>query len=221
MAEAGPRVTLYAGPSTQGLAPARLLRGGTDLRPPVRRGDIAALVASQAPGVAVICDGVFQAEPAVSHAEIAAALDAGWQVWGVSSIGAIRAHEMRREGMRGHGWVHAQFARRADFQDDEMALLHLGEPPYFALTEALVNLRYAFERRGGALGITHRSQRRAVAVLRELWFGERSIERMHETLVGPAAIDAAAARRLLAWMAAHRVKTIDLDALMRERPWRR
>ncbi|MBU6260601.1 MAG: hypothetical protein KGJ30_10370 [Burkholderiales bacterium] len=221
MAERRPALTLYAGPSAHGLAPARLQRGGVDRRGPVRRGDIAAQVATQAPGVLVICDGVFQAEPAVSHAEIVAALDAGWQVWGVSSLGAIRAHELRREGMRGHGWVHAQFARRADFRDDELALLHLGEPPYLPLTEALVNLRYALARRGDALGIPARAQRRLVAALRELWFGARSVEKMHEIMVGAAAIEAAPARRLLAWMAAHRIKTIDLDALLRERPWAR
>ncbi|MDE2368531.1 MAG: hypothetical protein KGN16_06115 [Burkholderiales bacterium] len=212
-------MTLYAGPSAHGLAPARLR--GVDARPPVRRGDIAAQLATQAPGLIVICDGVFQAAPAVSHAEIVAALDAGWQVWGVSSLGAIRAHELRREGMRGHGWVHAQFARRADFRDDELALLHLGEPPYLPLTEALVNLRYALEQRADALGIAGRSQRRLIAALRELWFGERSVERMHEVMVGPAAIAPAAARRLLAWMVGHRVKTIDLDGLLRDRPWAR
>ena len=59
----------------------------------------------------IICDGVFESQPAVSHAELCRALDGGWAVWGVSSIGAIRAFEMRAEGMRGFGYVYKQFAR--------------------------------------------------------------------------------------------------------------
>ncbi|WP_425300876.1 TfuA-like protein, partial [Nocardia wallacei] len=33
--------------------------------------------------------------------EIREALEAGWSVWGLSSMGAIRAAEMRLLGMRG------------------------------------------------------------------------------------------------------------------------
>ena len=96
----------------------------------------------------------------------------------MSSIGAIRAHEMRHEGMRGFGWVHAQFAAHPDFADDEMALLHLPLPPYTPVTEALVNLRYALQRRGAALGIGAGRQRALVDLLRECWFGDRSAELM-------------------------------------------
>lgn len=213
-------VTLYAGPSAFGLAPARRQAAGIEWRAPVRRGDVRQLVAEKPPAVLVLCDGVFQSEPAVSHAELCAALDAGWQVWGVSSLGAIRAHELRSEGMRGFGWVHSQFARFDDFSDDEMCLLHLPEPPYQPLTEALVELRYALEMQGPALGIQPRASRRLIAALSELWFGERSLERVQGLMLGVAKIDKLAARRLLAWLARHRIKTMDLDQLLRQRPWR-
>lgn len=189
------------------------------MRPPARRGDIDALVGAGPPGVVVLCDGVFQSAPAVSHAELARAIDAGWQVWGVSSLGAIRAHEMRREGMRGWGWVYAQFRRHADFTDDEMALLHLPEPSYLPLTEPLVNLRHALEVEGPALGITPVARRAAITDLRTVWFGERTLERMQEALVGPGGVEPRAARRVLSWMQRHRVKTLDLDSLMRQEPW--
>lgn len=212
-------VTLFAGPSVRGVAEARVKHESIDLKPPVRRGDIPRLLKHKAPGVMILCDGVFQAAPAVSHAEICAALDAGWQVWGVSSIGAIRAFEMRGVGVRGFGWVYEQFARYEDFADDELSLLQLPEAPYLALSEPLVNLRFALERRGAALGIGAGAARELIAALRRLWFGDRTVPRMHQLLLTVAGADPAAATELLAWMTSHPVKSIDLARLLRLRPW--
>jgi len=214
-------VTLFAGPSTCGLDRATLLQDGVRLCPPVRRGDVDRLVAgAAAPGVVVICDGVFQSVPAVSHAELCAAIDAGWQVWGVSSIGAIRAHELRDEGMQGFGYVHEQLSRHADFTDDEMCLLHFPEDPWFPLTEALVNLRYALEAGPGDAGQRAQAGARAIATLARQWFGDRTPQAMQAALV-EAGMPAADAGALLAWTAANRIKSIDLQRLMRARPWRR
>jgi len=212
-------VILFAGPSTYGLQRAALLRDGVQLRPPVRRGDVDRLVkAESTPGVLVICDGVFQSVPAVSHAELCAAIDAGWQVWGVSSIGAIRAFELRDEGMRGFGYVYEQLSRHADFTDDEMCLLHFPEDPWFPLTEALVNLRHALDVRGAALGVSVDAGARALATLSRAWFGDRTPEFMQAALVD-AGVPAPDAQALLAWTAANRVKSLDLQRLMQARPW--
>ena len=212
-------VILFAGPSTYGLDRAMLLQGGVRLRPPVRRGDVALLVqAGSTPGVLVICDGVFQSVPAVSHAELCAAIDAGWQVWGVSSIGAIRAFELRDEGMRGFGYVYEQLSRREDFTDDEMCLLHFPEDPWFPLTEALVNLRYALDVHGAALGIPVEAGVRAVATLSRTWFGDRTPEFMQTALVD-AGVPTSDAQALLAWTAANRIKSLDLLRLIQTRPW--
>jgi hypothetical protein len=212
-------VTLFAGPSTHGLDRALLLRDGVRLCPPVRRGDVDRLVeTASAPGVLVICDGVFQSVPAVSHAELCTAIDGGWQVWGVSSIGAIRAFELRDEGMRGFGYVYEQLASHEDFTDDEMCLLHFPEDPWFPLTEALVNLRHALAVRGAALGVSVDAGGRALAALSRAWFGDRTREFMQAALVD-AGVPAADAQALLDWTAANRVKSLDLQRLMRARPW--
>lgn len=215
-----PEVTLFAGPSAHGLAPGMLLRRGDRLCPPARRGDVERLLqVSRQPGVIVLCDGVFEGEPAVSHAEICLALDTGWQVWGVSSMGAIRAWELRDEGMQGYGYVHAQFARFDDFTDDELCLLHFPEAPYFPVSEPLVNLRYALEQRGPALGIPAASASVLIDALRGLWFGDRTEAAMRVLMRNPAGIDGDAADALVEWLKTHRVKTLDLVALMAERPW--
>jgi hypothetical protein len=173
-------VVLFAGPSTHGLHAHEIDAAVDRWLPPARRGDIAAIAASPAgradPGVIVLCDGVFQSVPAVSHAELCDALDAGWRVWGVSSLGAIRAWEMRDEGMHGAGWVHGRLAAGEDVPDDEMALLHVAEAPWFPLSEALVNVRFALEASEREGRIDSRTARTIVDALRGLWFGDRTDE---------------------------------------------
>lgn len=219
MPEATRRVTLFAGPSSYGVARSALLRRGERWRPPVGRGDIDRLVEADPPGVLVVCDGVFQSRPAVSHAELCRAIDAGWSVWGVASLGAIRAYELRDEGMHGFGWVRALFDRLPDLGDDEMCLLHAPQRPWFPLSEALVNLRYALECRAAGLGIGVRAQQALIAALRGLWFGDRTEPRIRAAMHAAAGIPPAAADALLAWLEAHRIKTLDLVALMTQRPW--
>ena len=100
------------------------------MRPPVRRLDVAKLTATERrPGTLVIVDGLFHDTLAVGHAEIREAMRRGWRVWGLSSMGAIRAREMAPLGMKGFGRVFERFEAEADFQDDEVALLHEPRPP--------------------------------------------------------------------------------------------
>ena len=216
-----PECIVFAGPSTCGMAASLREDPTLDWRPPARRGDVQALLAQSAPpGVVVVCDGVFQVAPAVSHAELCAALDAGWQVWGVSSLGAIRAHELRAEGMRGFGHVYEQFARFDDFTDDEMCLIHVPDPPYFPVTEALVNVRHALAQRGREDGIDAAAAQALVDGLRALWFGDRTPARIRELLVAAIGVAPARADRFLAWLRQNRVKTQDLERLLARRPWR-
>lgn len=214
-----PSVTLFAGPSAHGLTKSSWPANSTTLLPPVRRGDVDHLVATSDPGVLVICDGIFGSAAAVSHAEICNALDSGWGVWGVSSMGAIRAYEMRSEGMCGFGYVYSMFFELADFKDDEMCLLYFPEEPYFPVSEALVNLRFALEQQRAALGISEKSQRDLLSALGDLWFGDRTEEKIRSLMTGLAGIEARKADTLLSWLGLHRVKTIDLANLMALQPW--
>lgn len=210
-------IVLFVGPSAFGAGLERAAH--LEIRPPARRGDVESLLSTQRAGVAIVCDGVFGSTPAVGHAEICRAIDAGWSVWGVSSIGAIRAHELACEGMRGYGYVYRQFARFRDFRDDEVALLHFPEPPYFPLSEPLVNLRYALERHVDALGMTATSRAAVIEALARRWFGDRTEQFMRRSLVRQGGLSVRAADRLMKWMCAHRVKTLDLLDLLRTRPW--
>ena len=213
--------SLYVGPSAFGLDLERHAAGRYVTQPPAGRGDVDRLIGTAShPGVIVLCDGVFQSRPAVSHAELCRALDLGWQVWGVSSMGAIRAYELRFEGMHGFGYVHDLFARVPDLADDEMALLHFPESPWFPVTEALVNVRYAFDRLKVRLALPDAVEDAVIAALQSIWFGDRTEQRIGSELQR-SGVDPRRVSLFLAWLRRHRAKTIDLHRLMSVRPWER
>lgn len=152
-------------------------------RPPAVRGDIETIVSSHQPGTIVLVDGVFHSEPAVGHVELREAIRAGWTVWGLCSMGAIRAAEMRHLGVLGFGRVFRLFAQPDGIDDDEVALHFAPFPPYAPLTEPLLHLRLALRR----LAIAQPAHRVRLAaaekVLKQRWFGERTLETLFDLLV--------------------------------------
>ncbi len=219
-ARADDKVVMFVGPTLAASPRARTLARACRLRPPVRRLDVAKLVAAKdEPGVIVIVDGVFHDTLAVGHAEIREALRCGWRVWGVSSMGAIRAREMAAMGMRGFGRVFERFEADGDFQDDEVALLHEPTPPYRSVTEPLVHLREAIQYLVSR-GIVRARDGRAVATdLKSRWYGERTVPGTVDALARHARGGAAHVRDELRDFGRFAVKTHDLERFLEQRPW--
>lgn len=80
----------------------------------------------------------------MSPKEILSALDLGHAVYGAGSMGALRAVECERFGMRGAGEVFRLFREGTIDRDDEVACAYDPET-HAALTEPLVCLREALE----------------------------------------------------------------------------
>jgi hypothetical protein len=85
--------------------------------PPIQRGDLPRDV-REGVGVVVIVDGRFHQSLAVSPTEVVDAMRAGLRVYGCSSMGALRAAELRRFGMCGHGRVFEHICSTPGFRDD-------------------------------------------------------------------------------------------------------
>ena len=216
-------VVLFVGPTMATSARARALASRFSVRRPVRRYDFARLAESRhPPGVLVIVDGAFHGTLAVGHAEIRDALARGVRVWGLSSMGAIRAREMAPLGMRGFGSVYERFCGGDDFHDDEVALLHERAAPYRPVTEPLVHLRAAIDHvvSRGLIGAD--DARDVVRDLESRWYGERTVRGTTRELTRRArGRDAAAAIACeLADFDRFRMKTLDLVRFLEERPWR-
>jgi len=220
MSKNNSKFLLFAGPTMAGLTtPAALKREGITALPPVKRGDIEQLVSSEPVGTMVIVDGQFQQCLSVGHAEIRSALELGWQVWGLSSMGAIRAYEMREMGVRGFGSVYKLFCNQVDFRDDEVALLHESGPSYRSLSEPLVHLRlWLKELRSNGL-LKQREEKQVVHSLMNLWFGERTLERARSMVLELIPRKELKVYESLADFDRFRLKTHDLRLFLGERPF--
>ena len=135
------RKLVFLGPSL-GLEEARSLCPAAELRPPIRFGDLYALTC-ESPGQVLIIDGVFHDTTPVWQREILHVLQAGWQVLGASSMGALRALELEAYGMVGLGTVFEWYRNGRIEGDDEVALMHgVAEMGYQPLSLPLVDVRH-------------------------------------------------------------------------------
>ena len=139
---AGGRTLVFLGPSLD-LDEARGICPDAEFHPPIRFGDLYALDCDP-PGRVLIVDGVFHESTPVWQREILRLLQAGWRVFGASSMGALRALELEPYGMIGLGTVFEWYRSGRIEGDDEVALIHgVAEMGYRPLTLPMVDVRDA------------------------------------------------------------------------------
>lgn len=144
------------------------------LRPPVRRGDIAQLCLQQPCAVGII-DGDFLQNLALSPKEVLSLLATGVPVYGSSSMGALRAVELRSHGMIGVGTVYRLFRCGFLDADDEVAVTWSPETGR-RTSSALVDTRWALRRAMRAGILTRGEERAMVTVIKQAYFPERTDE---------------------------------------------
>lgn len=212
-------IYLYIGPTSYNLELSDFIPPCTQVLPPVRRGDIQQLIEQESPSTIVIVDGTYHDFPAVSHVEIKNALSLGWQVWGLSSMGAIRAAEMHALGMQGYGSVFQQFVENEDLPDDYVALVHSTEAPWFPVSEPLVHLESLLNDAVDLSILTPEICRQIMEELTNMWFGDRTTsylkKRAHVLMNGQNQALCA----LLSQMDKYRLKSRDVVSFFREMPF--
>ncbi|OTP68679.1 TfuA-like protein [Caballeronia sordidicola] len=211
-------VHLYAGPSLGSYAIPKLSGAELVLHAPARRGDISSLVDTCAPACIAIADGVFHVQPAVGHAEIRDAVRAGWRIWGLCSIGAIRAIEMAHLGVSGFGEVFSEFVRNSMFRDDEVALLHLDEHPFTALSEPLIHIRRHTNELLRLKLIFDADAKILISALENVWFGARTVELYGQLLANICKYNTPL-DQLDRELDPHRIKNQDLRKFLLTSPW--
>ncbi|MFJ2087541.1 TfuA-like protein [Micromonospora chokoriensis] len=210
---------LFLGPTGHKVAAQFIHRAGLRVMPPAARGDVKDLVDSHRPGAVLLVDGRFGDVLSVGHRELLHAVDQGWQVWGVASMGAIRAAELGLDGVHGYGQVY-EHLRDTQAPDDEVALLHGPAPDYLPMSEALVDLRAVLGTLASDGALPLSAAQEVERHLANRWFGDRTMAALValcEQVGGPGpAREAAALRSRLPEL---RVKTRDLINFLQERPW--
>ena len=164
---------VFLGPSLP-VSDARAVLPAAEYLPPVKMGDVQALMAKK-PRVVCIVDGYFERVPAVWHKEILFALSQRVRVVGASSMGALRAAELHTFGMEGVGTIFEGFRDGALTADDEVAIAHgSADDGYRPLSEALVNVRLGLARATAEGLLTDVEHAALLARARTTFYPERS-----------------------------------------------
>lgn len=179
--------------------------------PPVAQGDVFRLTKMRPRAIGII-DGFFDGVPAVWHKEIMWAMTQGIHVFGSASMGALRAAELQRFGMRGVGRIFEAYCAGEIEDDDEVAVLHgPAEAGYGSLTEPMVNIRATLERAENAGIIGSMTRVALLDCAKRLFYQDRSWRRI---LSDGLASDAPTGevRALQDWLPGGRVDRKRLDA---------
>ena len=129
---------------------------------------------------------------------------------GAASMGALRAVEMSPFGMIGVGTIFRWFRDARLVAEDELAVAYDANTGS-ALSDALVNMRYAFSR-AVAEKVIHRDTRRVlIRLARSLYFPDRTYQatmRLADNVVPRVELD-----RLRVWLRHHCPDLKALDAV--------
>jgi hypothetical protein len=171
--------------------------------------------------VIAIADGLFHAAPAVGHREILNAMEAGWVVYGLCSIGALRAAEMVSFGVIPFGLVADRYVQHPATPDDYVALLHGPEPDFVPLSEPYVHLERFLEEAEHAGLIELEAAGRIREELTNDWYGYRTLARFTDLVLAAASTDQSRAslETMLHSFDRFRIKKHDLAAFIQGRPW--
>jgi ribosomal protein S12 methylthiotransferase accessory factor len=165
------RPLIFVGPSFPALRVQEFVPDA-EVRPPIRRGDLDAVAAG---AVVAILDGVSGAELGVTAKEIAQAIARGARVVGGAGIGALRAVEV--PGMIGVGHIHEMYKGGLLDRDDEVAVV-VDEDSGRAVTEPLVNVRFAVEAMVTSASLERRVGDAIVSAAEKLHFADRTYARI-------------------------------------------
>lgn len=212
------RCHVFVGPTAFGVDTAAMAPDVV-VHAPARRGDLPTLCQELKAGDAVaVVDGRLGDVMSVSHRDILLLLDRDVQVWGLSSMGALRAAEMHRFGMRPFGRIALRYVEQPGTPDDEVVLMHAPEYPYFPVSEPMVHLEAFMQRCVEQSRIKRSTADTAAQRLRSMWFGFRDWDRLSSILCSLGE-DSPACKADATDINRSRIKTKDLIEFLQERPW--
>jgi hypothetical protein len=170
------RVVVFGGPSL----PPEGVPLSVDVRPPATRRTLKHLADELAgPTVVVLLDGAFFQTPSPTHYDLLYLLSSGVPLIGASSMGALRASELRSRGMRGIGVVYEAVVRGSITDDSELAVA-MCPITYSALTVPLIRVRCCLHA-ARTRGLTEDEAAVAFDQARRIHFLERTSARLART----------------------------------------
>lgn len=109
--------------------------------PPAKKGDFIKLSLISEKKIIILIDGVFLQDYPPTPIEVFQVVNKNnFQLYGASSLGALRAVELEKFGMKGYGQVFELFKKNIINSDDEVAVTF--DNSYNLLSEAMIDIRY-------------------------------------------------------------------------------
>ncbi|OUJ18071.1 hypothetical protein AMET1_1513 [Methanonatronarchaeum thermophilum] len=171
------KVVVFVGPSLKHKQAKKILKA--DYRPPAERGDIKK-TSQQNPHTICLIDGVFSQDCSVSHREILQTLQKNIKVIGASSMGALRASELDRYGMKGIGEIYQRYKQGTINSDDEVALTYSPQN-YQPLSTPLINIRYNLEQATQKNIITQKQMEKLIQKTKKKFYPKRNYNQLLKT----------------------------------------
>lgn len=170
--------------------------------PPAKQGDIYSAIQYYQPNIIALIDGNFENVPAPWHKEILYALSIGVQVYGSSSMGALRASELHTFGMIGVGQIFEDFKNGFLTDDDEVTVAHGPSAlNYPLLSDAMVNIRYGLKLANKNQILTEKSTEILAHYFKSKFYKERSFARHYSNLMKGKIIPSIEIKSFYDWLA--------------------
>lgn len=154
------------------------------LLPPIKSSDLINILRNSNekdyPKRILIVDGFFHGKLSVRHKEILYALNQGIEVYGSSSIGALRAAECSKYGMIGVGRIFDFFSSKFVTSDDEVAVTYSSDQPYEELSLPLINLRFAINDIFKKKVIDKNQKEKLLRLIERIHFSDRTFNYLKE-----------------------------------------
>ncbi|MFA5565532.1 MAG: TfuA-like protein [Acidimicrobiia bacterium] len=202
-------LVIFGGPSLPAAEISRLLPEAV-VKPPAAMGDVYRALGGRPKAIGII-DGYFERVPAPWHKELLWAMEQGVQLFGASSMGALRAVELLPFGMVGVGTVFEWFRDGVLEDDDEVAVAHLGPQDDFRpTTDAMVNIRATLSQARHEGVITNDEADQVAKISKALHYTERRWPTVLRLLERAAATEVQ--RKLVPWLAEGAINQKAADA---------
>ena len=153
-----------------------------EYKTPARKGDFLELSMLNENKIIILIDGVFLQDYPPTPIEVYQVVNKeNFTVFGASSIGALRAVELEKFGMKGYGKVFELYKKNIINSDDEVAVTFDNE--YNLVSEAMIDIRYNLFLSYKADIITKETKKIITKIAKEIYFPDRSYENIiNETM---------------------------------------
>ena len=153
-----------------------------DFRPPAKKGDFIKLSMMSETFIVILIDGVFLQDYPPTPIEVFQVIRKNnFKVYGASSIGALRAVELEKFGMKGIGKIFELYRNNIINSDDEVAVTFDSE--YNLISEAMIDIRYNIFLAWKNKIINNETKKIMVKIAKSIYFPYRTYDSIIEKAI--------------------------------------